>query len=307
VLIIGSSNADFALPEGMEMLKAGSSALDAVERVVRRVETNPEDHSVGVGGWPNLLGEVELDASIMDGSDRSCGAVAGLLGFPHPISVARKVMERLPHVLLVGRGAADFAEEAGFQRASTLTETAAREWSRRLAANVPPDRLPHLLQRQRLSEWALLAKDPERTGGTVNVIARDKTGHVASAVSTSGWAWKYPGRAGDSPIIGAGNYCDDRYGAAACTGHGELAIRGGTARSVVLYLKMGMTLAESVRLALEDIPFHDPRGRRVIHILALTPNGTHTGITSTDQERHYCFMDDGMSEPGRRELDKLPA
>jgi L-asparaginase / beta-aspartyl-peptidase len=307
VLLIGSSNAEFALGEGMEVLKTGGSALDAVEHVVRRVEANPEDHSVGVGGWPNLLGEVELDASIMRGADRACGAVAGLIGFPHAISVARKVMELLPHVFLVGRGAADFAEEAGFQRASTLTETAAREWSQRLAANVPGDRLPQLLQRQRLSEWALLAKDPERTGGTVNVIAVDGVGHVASAVSTSGWAWKYPGRAGDSPVIGAGNYCDDRFGAAACTGHGELAIRGGTARSVVLYLKMGVSLPEAVRLAMEDIPFHDSRSHRVIHILALTPEGAHTGITSTDQERHYCFLDENMIEPEKRELARFPA
>lgn len=306
MILIASGNAEFALAEGMDVLKGGGSALDAVERVVRRVEANPEDHSVGVGGWPNLLGEVELDASIMNGADRSCGAVAGLIGFPHPVSVARKVMELLPHVFLVGRGAADFAEEAGFQREPTLTETAAREWSRRLAANVPGDRLPHLLQRQRLSEWALLARDPERTGGTVNVIAMDGAGHVASAVSTSGWAWKYPGRAGDSPVIGAGNYCDDRYGAAACTGHGELAIRGGTARSVVLYLKMGASLPEAVRLAMEDIPFHDLRSQRVIHILAMTPNGGHTGMTSADQARHYCFMDEGMAAPQRRELAKLP-
>jgi beta-aspartyl-peptidase (threonine type) len=129
---------------------------------------------------------------------------------------------------------------------------------------------------------------------------------MASAVSTSGWAWKYPGRAGDSPIIGAGNYCDDRFGSAACTGHGELAIRGGTARSVVLYLKMGLDLREAVRLAMEDIPFHGSTSRRVIHILAVTPGGGHTGITSTDHGRHYCFMDERMAWPENRELDPFP-
>src|SRR4051812_17942687 len=116
MLLIGSENALETLPPAMQILKQGGSALDAVEAAIRLVESNLEDHSVGVGGWPNLLGEVELDASIMDGRNRSSGAVGALRGYPHPISVARRVMDSLPNVFLTGQGAADFAAEMGFER-----------------------------------------------------------------------------------------------------------------------------------------------------------------------------------------------
>lgn len=254
MLLIGTWNAAHALPAGMKMLKNGGSALDAVEAAIRLVEEDPEEHSVGVGGWPNLLGEPELDASIMDGRNRASGAVGALVGYANPIAVARKVMETLPHVFLVGQGAADFAAEMGFPRRETLTAEAAQVWIERVHANVPTEQLPALLHRRRMAPWVNLTKDPQRIHGTVNVIAVDDQGNLASGVSTSGWAWKYPGRLGDSPIIGAGNYCDNRFGAAACIGHGELAIRAGTARSVVLRMEMGMTLRDACRAALRDLP-----------------------------------------------------
>src|SRR5579859_5053639 len=255
MLLIASANGALGMAAGWTCLAAGGSALDAVEIVTRLVEDNPDDHTVGYGGYPNLLGEVELDASIMDGATRRAGAVGALRGYRAAISVARSVMEELPHVLLVGEGAARFAAELGMQPEPLLTDAALQVWREGIAGRLPPpfrDEQGALVS-QLLRRSAQLATDPEHAAGTVNVIARDQAGHLASAVSTSGWAWKYPGRLGDSPLIGAGNYADDRAGAATCTGWGELAIRAGTARSVVLYLGLGYALNDACRIAFDDL------------------------------------------------------
>lgn len=253
-VVAASANGRVGIEAAMSVLRAGGSALDAVEVGTRLVEDNLDDHSVGSGGLPNLLGEVELDASIMDGRTLAAGAVAGIKGYPNPISVARRVMTDLPHVLLVGEGAARFAAESGFDTAELLTEESRRVWQERLAGILPATASPgDLAYYEQMRTWARLATDPEKVTGTVDFLARDANGNIASAVSTSGWAWKYPGRVGDSPLIGAGNYCDNRYGAAACTGRGEMAIRAGTARAVVLYLKMGMTLTAAVTEAMRDL------------------------------------------------------
>ena len=127
-------------------------------------------------------------------------------------------METLPHVLLVGAGAERFAAEMGFTQQDLLTEEARDVWAKRLQQDMPPQIFDQLEQQTDIRQWVRLATDPERAKGTVNFIAQDAGGDIACGVSTSGWAWKYPGRLGDSPIIGAGNYADNRYGAAACTG-----------------------------------------------------------------------------------------
>jgi beta-aspartyl-peptidase (threonine type) len=132
--------------------------------------------------------------------------------------------------------------------------------------------------------------------GTVNFIAQDRAGRIASAVSTSGWAWKYPGRLGDSPIIGAGNYADDRYGAAACTGWGELAIRAGTARSVVLHLKHGYTLEAACREAFHDLAaLGIPIEQCLMNMVALDRYGNHCAVT-TAPGRTYVYQAEGMPE-----------
>jgi len=295
MLLIGSENALHALPPAMHILKQGGSALDAVEAAIRLVESNPDDDSVGLSGWPNLLGEVELDASLMEGYTRTAGAVGALRGYPHPISIARRVMETLPHVFLVGQGAADFAAEMGFAQQASPTAKAAREWFARVQANVPAERLPALLQRREMAPWVSLTRDPQRVAGTVDVIAIDALGHIASGVSTSGWSWKYPGRLGDSPIIGAGNYCDNRYGAAACTGFGELAIRGATAHTVVLLMRTGVSLLEACQEALRDLP-HPPGAvdDSFMNIVAVDRHGNHCGVTNVAEWDEYAYMTDTM-------------
>lgn len=284
--MIASERGEVGLAAGMDLLKAGGSAMDAVEAAVRLVEANEADHYVGVGGLPNLLGVVELDASIMDGATRRAGAVAAVTGFPHPISIARAVCDRLPqHLLLVGAGAEQFADEAGIERGQTLTDEAKRMWREELE----PDGLARArenfgpgeveFRRQALDRIAVMAP-PDGPWGTVNVLALDSAGNLAVAVSTSGYPWKYPGRVGDSALIGAGNYCDNRFGAAACTGRGELAIRASTARCAVLALASGMDPAQACATVLAETAELPDDFRSHLQVLCLTPDGRHAGAST---------------------------
>ncbi|MFQ3632037.1 N(4)-(beta-N-acetylglucosaminyl)-L-asparaginase [Roseiflexus sp.] len=296
MIIIGSSNGRVGIAAGWAILKAGGSALDAVEAATRLVEDNPDDHSVGYGGYPNLLGEVELDASIMDGTTLRAGAVGALKGYRYAISVARRVMEDLPHVMLVGEGAARFAAETGMQRENLLTEEAEKTWRAGLEGRSMIDwQGASELVATLLRRSVTLTKDPEHVTGTVNFIAQDRHGRIASAVSTSGWAWKYPGRLGDSPIIGGGNYADDRYGAAACTGWGEAAIRAATARSVVLYLKAGYPLEEACREAFRDLAPILRGTPNVMSLIAIDRHGNHCAMT-TAEERTYVYQSGSMEQ-----------
>jgi L-asparaginase / beta-aspartyl-peptidase len=298
LLIIGSENALVGLDAGWDVLSSGGSALDAVERAIRIVEDNLQEHSVGTGGLPNVLGEVELDASIMDGSSRRAGAVGALKGFPNPISVARAVMGRLPHVLLVGEGAARFAEECGFEPAELLTEAASDGWKERLRPFLGEDVRPpeHVL------ELTARLLEPLRAAGTVDVIAIDAAGHIASGVSTSGWPLKYPGRVGDSPVIGAGNYADDRFGAAACTGFGELAMRATTARDIVAALEAGRPVGEACAKALRALESLDdvPRQSLVMSVVAVGRDGTHAAASFNPTSR-YAYREAHMEGAELRE------
>lgn len=287
MIIVGSANARVGMSYGWEILQGGGPAIDAVEAVIRAVEDNEADHTVGFAGYPNALGQVELDASIMVGEGRRAGAVGALRGYRQAITVARAVMERTPHVLIVGEGAALLARELGLEPESLLTAETERLWreKRHEGIEVGP-----------LSQAARQATDPEHVTGTVNVMAIDRAGRLVSGVSTSGWAWKYPGRLGDSPIIGAGNYADQRYGAAACTGWGELAIRSGTAGQVVAALARGAQLDEACAAALQDLgSLAGTESRRMpMNIVALDASGGHAAF-STRVGSEYVIQQDGMA------------
>jgi isoaspartyl peptidase/L-asparaginase-like protein (Ntn-hydrolase superfamily) len=281
--MIASERGEVGLAAGMDLLRAGASALDAVEAAVRVVESDEDNHTVGVGGLPNLLGEVELDASIMDGATRRAGAVAAVSGFPHPISIARAVCDRLPqHLMLVGGGAERFADEVGIERGPTLTDEARRRWRDGLsAAGIeaavakygPGERAYREQVLERLASMPV----PEPPWDTVNVLALDAAGNLAVGVSTSGYPWKYPGRVSDSAIIGAGNYCDNAVGGAACTGRGELAIRGTTARAVLYALAAGGDPAKACAEALSQTQDLPDEFRSPLLALCLTPDGRHGG------------------------------
>jgi beta-aspartyl-peptidase (threonine type) len=289
-LIVASDNGMPGMERAAQILRQGGAALDAVEEAARLVESNALDDSVGLGGLPNVLGQVELDASIMDGCTLAAGAVGALKGYEHPISVARCVMERTPHVLLVGEGAGRFAAEMDFALSELLTEDARRKWQETLGQLVTGAQFDHIADRRELLPVVQQLVQAQLQHGTVNFLARDQRGNIASAVSTSGWPYKYPGRLGDSPIIGAGNYADNRYGAAACTHYGELAIRVGTSRSVVLYMKMGMTIQEACQEAMRDLqPLLDTHGGAMT-IVAMDRERQSFGITSYAEEEPYWVM-----------------
>jgi L-asparaginase / beta-aspartyl-peptidase len=303
-VLTGSSNADIGFEQGTRILRAGGPALDAVIATIREVEANPNDHSVGYSGLPNLAGEVELDASIMDGQGLRAGSVGALKNYQDAIDLARSVMDELPHVLVVGEGAERFAGEQKLPRVDLLTAEAREIWLQRAD--------PVLQRSSYYSRMAELVKQttsdhqfPEPPHGTVNVIAKDAVGNVASGVSTSGWAWKYPGRLGDSPIIGAGNYADNRYGAAACTGRGEMAQRCLTAHSVVTFMRFGRALDDALSLAAEDLRALDDPYASEMNIVAIDANGNHGGV-STSPDKTYVYQTDDMTGHEFRERIYIP-
>lgn len=299
MLVVSSENGGIGLPAAMAALRDGGSAVDAVEAGIRCVESNAADHSVGVGGLPNLLGVVEVDASIMEGATLRTGAVAAVRGYEHPISIARQVMERLPYVLLVGEGAEIFAAECGFVRTRLETDECLAMWREQLQRILSADQYLKLVRREGLIEAThALVEEIKRGHGTTNLIAVDAQGHIAAGVSTSGLGLKYPGRVGDSPIIGAGNYADDRYGAATCTGYGEMAIRAATARSLVLYMKMGMPLAEAGHEAMRDLRHVSIPWPRGMNLIAIDKEGHHWGASSREGSV-YMYMTEDMAEPAR--------
>ena len=301
--IIGTHNAKDMLKIGIEILKNGGSSMDAVEAAIRAVEENPLDTSVGLGGIPNLLGVPQMDASIMDGRTLRTGAVAAVEGYVNPISIARKVLEVSPHVLLVGPGAELFAKVMDFKRSELLTER-----SREVYESFLKDIMGDLddsyrgksywidyVNNYKLREWYEKLSDDQH--GTVNVMAMDSKGDVCSGVSTSGTAFKFPGRVGDSPIIGAGNYCDNRVGAATCTGRGELAIRLSTARSIIIFIENGLTLEAACTRAMKDIHALNETGG--MNCLAFDKEG-NTMSASTSRDSIHYYMDIDSKEPEER-------
>jgi len=302
--ITGTYNSEAFLHIGSGLLREGSSAVDAVEATIRAVEANPEDHSVGLGGIPNLLGVIQLDASIMEGRTLRAGAVAAVEGFLHPISIARKVMEVSPHVLLVGGGAEAFAEAMAFEREELSTEYSehfygafVEDMMERLGPEYREDLgwLRDDWKAHDIRQW--YERLEGHMHGTVNVLAMDSRGDICSGVSTSGTYLKLPGRVGDSPIIGAGNYCDNRYGAAACVGKGELSIRHGTARTIVLLMQQGLSVEEACLQAMAEVL--EMTDDAQLDCLAFDRDG-RTFAASTNQEPVYYTMGVGQGQAEER-------
>ncbi len=250
-----------AMREAWAILEAGGSALDAVEKGANIIELDPEDHSVGMGGLPNEHGVVQLDASIMDGKTYSAGAVASIENIVHPSSVARLVMERTDHVMLVGKGALEFAKSFGFEEVELLTPEAREIWLRWREEHGETDMYgpPEHLRGRATENGAQLPQDMsmdgpiEQTYGTTNVLAVDRDGNIAGITTTSGRSWKINGRVGDSPIIGAGLYVDNEVGAAGATGRGEDVIKSCTSYYIVMRMREGRTPQQACEDAIEMI------------------------------------------------------
>ncbi len=260
VVAIASGNGLPAVTKAMELIRQGTDALDAVIAGVNIVEDDPNDTSVGYGGLPNEEGVVELDAAVMHGPTHRAGAVASLRNIKNPSRVARLVMERTDHVLLVGEGALRFAKAHGFIEENLLTDRAREEWLRwKETLSTKDDWLPpHTADDKDIGS---IFEPFFRHTGTIHCGALDQNGNISCVTTTSGLAFKIPGRVGDSPIIGAGLYCDNEVGSAGSTGRGEANLINCSSVMVVEFMRAGKSPEQACLEACKRIVQHNKMRR----------------------------------------------
>jgi len=294
----------------MKAMTSGGTALDAVVAAATAVENDPSVNSVGVGGLPDADGRVSLDGCVMTNPDR-CGSVCYVRAFANPVAIARSVMERTIHVMLAGDGAEAFAEREGFARRELLSEAARVEWEQWRSD-------PSRLDREKYKGWipplnveeikgGVSARStggmhPEPSHDTVGVLARDRAGTLAGACSTSGMAFKVPGRVGDSPIIGHGLYVDQEAGAAAATGTGEIVMGLCGSFLAVEQMRRGMSPLDAVSEVLSRIvkrfrlmPDHQ------VAMIAMSPSGAWASAALRPGFHHTITDGEGTRiEPAQR-------
>jgi N4-(beta-N-acetylglucosaminyl)-L-asparaginase len=255
-----------------DALLKGADPLDAIVAGVQIVELNPEDQSVGLGGLPNEEGVVQLDASCMHGPTKRAGAVGAIEDIATPAAVAQAVMDHTDHIFLVGAGAKKFALEMGFKEQNLLTEPSRQMWIRWKSKLNPNDNwldpVDSVPRRRITPTGPARPRDDDDasslhvyydsrgvayTYGTINMNAVTATGDIASVTTTSGLSWKIPGRVGDSPIIGAGQYCDNDVGAAGSTGRGEANIKVCGAFLAVEFMRQGMSPEQALIKVMERV------------------------------------------------------
>jgi N4-(beta-N-acetylglucosaminyl)-L-asparaginase len=259
-VVIASANGIRGVARAYDMItRQNADTLDAIIAGVNIQELDPEDQSVGLGGLPNEEGVVQLDASCMHGPTRRAGAVAALEDIATPSLVAKAVMDYTDHIMLVGAGAKKFALEMGFKEQNLLTEKSRRDWLRWKACLNPYDnwmdsRSDSVAPPQGTA--SLPFDDPlhvKFTTGTINMNAVNAEGEMSSVTTTSGYAWKIPGRIGDSPIVGAGQYCDNTVGAAGSTGRGEANIKVCGAFLIVEFMRQGLSPDQACMKTIERV------------------------------------------------------
>jgi N4-(beta-N-acetylglucosaminyl)-L-asparaginase len=257
-----------------EVLSKQGRALDAVEAGVKIPESDPENHSVGYGGLPDRDGHVTLDACIMD-ENSNCGSVMCLESIVHPISVARLVMEKTPHVVLTGEGALQFALDNGFKKENLLTPESEKIWKEWLKTSKYQP-LINIENRKYPADKTLSPGGP-LNHDTIGMLAIDYKGNMSGACTTSGMAFKMHGRVGDSPIIGAGLFVDNDIGSATSTGVGEEVIRIVGSHLVVEYMRQGLSARDACRNAVERIVKRDPKKAKDLQVgfLAMKKDGSY--------------------------------
>ncbi len=342
-LSVSSANGVAAVTKAVQEMKNGADTLDAVIAGVNIVELDPNDNSVGYAGLPNERGDVELDASVMHGPTRRAGAVASLRGVREPSKVAKVVLERTDHILIVGQGARDFATAHGFENVDLLTPESRLAWlvwkeslsnsdkwgpspyvpapaspagARKIAQERQRNAASYLLAQQiaagdpnkaaELLAWAEeLARKP--TTGTINCLALDTNFDISGVTTTSGLAWKIPGRVGDSPLIGCGLYVDNDTGAAGSTGRGEECIYINGARTVVEYMRQGKTPEQACLDALKLVTARYGQDREKlaeidVNFYALNKKGEYAGAAiwshtvnsnGARNRRHFAVSEGG--------------
>jgi N4-(beta-N-acetylglucosaminyl)-L-asparaginase len=277
----------------MDILKKGGDTLDAVVAAVTVVEDDPKDNSVGYGGLPNEEGEVELDASVMHGPTARAGSVAGVRRIKNVARLAKTVMEKTNHVMIVGDGARRFAVAEGFEEMNLLTEESRLAWLAWKASSSfnwrpgidSPEWKEHMAalldtpDKRALHPWieSVIAHPPT---GTIPCMAVNEKGEISATTTTSGLAWKIPGRVGDSPIIGAGCCVDNEIGAAGSTGKGEENIKISGGHTIIEMMRKGMSPTDACLEALHRIARNyknDKKKLKTFHIFfyALNKDGVH--------------------------------
>lgn len=264
-IVVSSLNGLRAIQTAMDLVRKGADTLDAAIAAVNIVENDPNDRSVGFGGLPNEEGIVELDASVMHGPTRRAGAVASIRDIKNPSSVAKVVMERTDHVLLVGEGALRFALAHGFKRENLLTDESRAIWLRwkeRMSDNdawgpgldSPETKISSRSAERELELDAMVrAYIVHPPTGTINCLVVNEKGDISGTTTTSGRAFKIPGRVGDSPLIGCGLFVDNDIGAAGATGKGEECIKINGAHTIVEMMRRGMSPTDACLEALKRI------------------------------------------------------
>jgi isoaspartyl peptidase/L-asparaginase-like protein (Ntn-hydrolase superfamily) len=268
--------------KAIEVLKNGGSLVDAVEQGVMIPEADPENRSVGLGGLPDRDGRVTLDACIM-GPDGDAGSVCFLENIVHPISVARMVMEKTPHVMLAGEGALQFALENGFEEQNLLTPEAKKEWKK-------------WLKESKYEPEANWENKPNEFHDTIGLLAVDQNGDLAGACTTSGLGYKMRGRVGDSPIIGAGLFVDNEVGGATATGMGELVIKVVGSFLVVELMRSGRNPQQACEEAVARIVKKVPENKsRQVGFIAVNKRG-ETGAYCLQPGFNYALYQDNINE-----------
>ena len=300
-IVVGSSNGHISknaqgktgVQVALEMIQRGGDPLDAVIAGVTIVELDPNDQSVGLGGLPNEDGVVQLDASCMHGPTRRAGSVACLEDVAEAAQVAKAVMDNTDHVMLVGDDAKAFAVKLGFRTQNLLTEKSRQDWMSWKAKSSPTDnwlertRPPEASREERSHVWRDAAGVPY-TYGTINMCAVTGAGDISSVTTTSGRSWKVAGRVGDSPIIGAGQYCDNAVGAAGSTGRGEACIKVCASFLAVELMRQGKSPEQALLevmqrvVAMTESRLLDKNGRPLfdLEFYAVTKNGQYAGASA---------------------------
>jgi N4-(beta-N-acetylglucosaminyl)-L-asparaginase len=300
---ISSGNGLKAVNRAVELMKGGVDTLDAAIAGVNIQEDDPNDDSVGLGGLPNEDGVVELDSCVMHGPSKRAGAVASIRNIKNPSKVAKLVMERTDHCLIVGEGALRFAKAHGFQEENLLTPASREKWLRwKETLNDKDNWLPPPAKAKKVAgmpghpDWV-------RPTGTIHVGTLNAKGEMSGCTSTSGLAFKIPGRVGDSPILGAGNYVDNDIGTAGSTGRGEANILTCASFMIVEWMRMGKSPEEACLEACKRIAERTvPRLRRAdgkpnfnVSFYALHRDGRH-GSAAIHQGAKFAFNDGNVGK-----------
>jgi|LSQX01.3.fsa_nt_gb isoaspartyl peptidase/L-asparaginase-like protein (Ntn-hydrolase superfamily) len=256
----------------------GGRALDAVEEAAIYAENDTSVDSVGFGGFPNIDGEIELDAAIMDGYDLSIGAVAAIKGYKNPISIARKVLIETPHNILVGQGAEEFAAKMGFEKTILLTEEIIKAWYKKK-------------EELKAGKRSIIGHD------TIGVLALDTSSNMASGTSTSGSGLKHKGRVGDSPLVGSGFYVDNSVGGAVATGLGEDIMKCCTCFYAVELMRQGYHPKEAAEIAVKrtHTRIYEKTGKVGNIALVCADNQGNFGGAANHKEFSYAAASDKCS------------